>query len=90
MEATDLLTYLVSPAAQVAFIMAIAELAKNYGFPTKYIPILDVVLGVLIGIAVHTLSQGLGVVEGIILGLAAGLSACGLFSGTKNVIKKED
>lgn len=86
MEATDLLNYLVSPAAQVLFIMAIAELAKkNFGLDARYVPILDVILGIILGLGVFTISQGFGVVEGIILGLASGLSACGLFSGVKNV-----
>lgn len=88
MEAQELLTYLISPAAQVMFIMAIAEIAKNLGLDARFVPILDVVLGILLGIAVFTLLQGMGVVEGIILGLAAGLSACGLFSGIKNVSGK--
>jgi len=88
MEAEELLTYLISPAAQVMFIMAIAEIAKNLGLDARFVPILDVALGIILGIAVFTLLQSMGVVEGIILGLAAGLSACGLFSGIKNVSGK--
>lgn len=85
METAEILTYLISPVAQVSFIMAIAEIAKNLGLDSRYVPILDVVLGIIIGVLIFTVYQSMGVVEGIILGLAAGLSACGLFSGIKNV-----
>ena len=85
MEAQEILTYLISPIAQVSLIIALAEIAKGLGVPSKYIPVLDVVLGVSFGLLIYTLYSGLGVIEGIILGLAAGLSACGLFSGIKNV-----
>lgn len=88
MDTAEILTYIVSPAAQISFVMAIAEIAKNLGLPAKYVPILDVVLGMIIGILVFTLYQGMGWVEGIILGLGTGLSACGLFSGIKNVAEK--
>ena len=88
MEASEILTYLVSPVAQVSFIMAIAEIAKNLGLEARFVPILDVILGIVLGILIFTLYQSMGVVEGIILGLAAGLSACGLFSGIKNVSGK--
>lgn len=90
MEAKEILQYLVSPVAQVSFVMAIAEIAKGLGLPSKFIPILDVILGVGLGVLVYTFSQGMGVAEGIVLGLASGLSACGLFSGAKNLIKKEE
>ena len=88
METTELLTYLISPVAQVSFIMAIAEIAKGIGLDKRFIPILDVLLGVAIGILVYTVYSGMGIVEGIIIGLATGLSACGLFSGIKNVAGK--
>lgn len=88
METNELLTYLISPVAQVSFIMAIAEIAKGLGIPTKFIPLVDVGLGLILGVLIHTVYSGMGIIEGIILGLAAGLSACGLFSGIKNVAEK--
>lgn len=75
----DLLTYAGIPA--VALIMGIAELLKKVGFNVKFIPIVNVVLGLVAGVV---LNQN-DVIEGIFTGLAVGLSASGLYSGTKNI-----
>lgn len=88
MEINELLTYLVAPAAQVALIMAIAELVKRLGLDSRWIPLVDLGLGILSGVAVYTIYSGMHPIEGVLLGMALGLSACGLFSGTKNVSKK--
>lgn len=85
MEIGELITYLLTPAAQVALIIGIAEVIKISGVPSKYIPIVDVLLGLLSGIGVYGLAMGYGIVRGLITGLALGLSACGLFNGIKNV-----
>ena len=87
-EISTLLNYLISPIAQVSFVMAIAEIAKNLGLDSRFVPILDVVLGIILGVLIFTIYQSMGIVEGTILGLAVGLSACGLFSGIKNVAGK--
>lgn len=89
MDLDSLITYLLSPAAQVLLIMAIAELVKQIGvLDKKYIPLLDLVLGIISGIVVFGVLAGKGIAIGIIIGVALGLSACGLFSGIKNVVKK--
>lgn len=85
---SELLAYLFTPIAQVAIIMALAELVKGLGIKSKYIPLFDVGLGLVSGLGVYTLYQGMQPVEGIVLGLALGLSACGLFSGIKNLTQK--
>lgn len=88
----ELLKYLVTPAAQVLIIMGIAEVIKRLGLDSRFIPLVDVVLGMIGGLLVYTLYLGGQPVEGIMLGVACGLSACGLFSGVKNVtnVIKED
>lgn len=89
MDIDSLITYLLSPAAQVLLIMAIAELVKQINlFDKKYIPLLDLFLGVVSGIVVFGILGGKGIPVGVIVGVALGLSACGLFSGIKNVISK--
>lgn len=85
----ELINYLLAPVGQVALIIGLAELAKNLGLPKRFIPLFDVVLGLMSGILVYGFEYKLGVVKGLMLGLAIGLSACGLFSGIKNVLKKE-
>ena len=87
MEINELITYLLTPVAQVALIMAIAELVKRLGLKKKYIPLVDMALGLLSGIFVFTVYFGHQPIEGVVVGLALGLSACGLFSGIKNLIK---
>ena len=81
----EMIAYLFSPAAQIALIIGLAELAKKIGFPTRFVPLLDLVLGMISGVVVFGFVLGYGVAVGIILGIAMGLSACGLFSGIKNV-----
>ncbi|WP_338749229.1 hypothetical protein [Bacillus sp. FJAT-52991] len=75
-------------AVIIPLILGMVELLKRAGFPTKYSPIVAVFLGILFG--VFYLDQG--VKQGIIIGLILGLSATGLYSGSKNVIetKKEE
>lgn len=88
----ELLPYLLTPIAQVAIIMGIAEIVKRLGLKSNYIPLVDVGLGLVLGFVVYTMYSGMHPVEGFLIGMALGLSACGLFSGVKNVsqIIKED
>jgi len=85
MDIQELITYLLTPVAQIALIIGLAEVAKKVGFPVKYIPIIDLVLGLISGICVFGIAMDLGIANGVLVGLALGLSACGLFSGIKNV-----
>lgn len=89
MENADLITYLVTPFAQVALIVALAEVVKRMGlFDNKYIPVVDLVLGLIAGYLVYVVYKGYHPIEGLMIGVALGLSACGLFSGIKNVMEK--
>lgn len=88
MSIDELLNYLLTPAAQIALIIGIAELIKRSGFKTKYIPLIDLGLGVVSGVCVFGLMLGQGLAQGAVIGIALGLSACGLFSGIKNISEK--
>jgi hypothetical protein len=89
MNLDELIKYLLTPVGQIAIIMALAEMIKRLDIvPKKFIPLIDVVLGIISGLLVFGYSMELGAIKGVILGLAIGLSACGLFSGIKNVTKK--
>ena len=85
MDVKELIAYLITPVAQVAMIMAFAEMLKRLGVPDKVIPVVDLVVGLISGVCVYGLALGYGVLNGVLLGIALGLSACGLFSGIKNV-----
>lgn len=88
MSIDELLNYLLTPAAQIALIIGIAELVKRLGFKTKYIPLIDLGLGIVSGVCVFGLMLGQGMAQGAVIGIALGLSACGLFSGIKNISEK--
>lgn len=81
----ELIDTLMTPVMQVALIIAIAELVKGLGINKKYIPIVDVAVGILLAFLVYYTYFNRSVIETIVLGLAQGLSACGLFSGIKNL-----
>ena len=78
----NLLTYGGIPA--VALIIGISEVLKILGFNTKFIPIVNLILGLGAGIALNLDDVKMGV----FVGLAVGLGATGLYSGTKNTFKK--
>lgn len=80
----DLLIDFAEPSAIIAVIMSLAEVAKQLGVPAKYIPILDVALGVIISVLCSAKEKG--VMKSVAAGLAYGLSSCGAFSGVKNLI----
>lgn len=88
MDTNELINYLLTPAAQVLLIIALAELVKKLElFDSKYIPLVDLIFGVASGVIVFGVMQGLGWLTGVLVGVALGLMACGLFSGVKNVTK---
>ncbi|WP_051540124.1 hypothetical protein [Ruminococcus sp. FC2018] len=88
MNSQELINYLLAPAGQVMLVIGLAEVFKKIGCPIKYIPLIDLVLGLACGIFVCGIELGFGAVKGVMIGLAIGLSACGLFSGIKNTVQK--
>lgn len=88
MDVGQIIAYLLTPVVQVALIIGLAELIKGLGIEKRWIPLVDLGLGLASGIFVYGIAQGQGLLNGIVLGIALGLSACGLFSGFKNVIGK--
>lgn len=67
--------------ALVPLILALVELFKRTGFPDKWSPVLSVVLGLAGGLLLYSDDP----IKAAVVGLALGLSATGLFSGSKNV-----
>ena len=78
---------LLTPASQVVIIMGIAEACKKAGVPNRYIPVIDLLLGMLSGLVVFSVAYGNDLIESCVMGIAMGLSACGLFSGIKNTLE---
>jgi hypothetical protein len=69
----------------IPIIIALSQLLKGIGFNAKFIPIVNLILGLIAGITY--LYPG-DIKAGILYGLMMGLSASGLYSGTKNVVEE--
>lgn len=67
----------------VAIILALTELAKRVGVPTQFAPLVSLALGIGLAFLVAGLT-----VDNFVTGLILGLSASGLWSGTKSVLGK--
>lgn len=69
----------------VPIIIAIVELLKGLGVPVKFSALISVVVGIVIGIVyLHPTDIKYGIYEGVIFGL----TAAGLYSGTKNTVQQ--
>jgi len=66
--------------AIIPLILGLVELFKRAGVSARWSPFVAVILGVLAGIFYISTD----IKEGIIIGLMLGLSASGLYSGTKS------
>lgn len=63
--------------------MGLVDVAKRAGLPNKYAPVVSLVIGIGLGLATNTGN----IQSGVITGIAIGLSASGLYSGTKALTK---
>lgn len=70
--------------AIIPLLIGVLEVIKRLGLPVKYIPLLSLILGIAIGIILFAEGDLIG---GIVQGVFIGLSAVGLYSGTKNTIE---
>ena len=86
----ELIENLLSPISQIGLIIGIAEVLKRLGVGAKWIPLVDLGLGIAFGVFINWLALGYGIAQSILMGIAMGLSACGLFSGVKNVTEDRD
>jgi NhaP-type Na+/H+ or K+/H+ antiporter len=68
----------------IAVLIGIGQVAKQLGLPSKYLPLINLVLGIVGGL---TILDGT-VAEQVVYGAAMGLSASGLFDQTKIVTRK--
>lgn len=65
----------------VAVMVGLGQLLKYYGFNSKYVPLANIIMGIVAGIVMFPGD----LLKAIITGIAIGLSATGLYSGSKNV-----
>lgn len=64
----------------VALIMGLSEIIKGLGLKSKFIPVANIAMGIGFGFLTTP-----DIKQAIVMGLFMGLSASGLYSGTKNV-----
>jgi len=71
----------------LGLIVGLVQAARLIGLPTKYAPILAIVLGVIMSVVYLGNNS---IKNGILIGLWLGLGSVGLYSGFKNVCSKDD
>ena len=75
--------HLLTGGGLVALVIGLTEVAKQLGVSTRYVPILAICISVGLAFAISG-----GSVDTIIPAVIAGLTASGLWSGTKATIGK--
>ncbi|MDA1680409.1 holin [Bacillus cereus group sp. TH152-1LC] len=75
---------MVSLAVMIGIVVGLSQIVKIIGLQTKYIPLLNLTLGILLGVLFLDGDIKTNVFQGIIIGL----SASGLFDHTK-IMKKD-
>jgi len=75
----------ISETVVVPVIISIVQLAKGLGMPKKFSAIIAVIVGAVIGVFfIEPQSIKIGIFKGIVYGL----TASGLYSGTKNTYEQ--
>jgi hypothetical protein len=69
----------------IAVLVGLGQVAKQLGLPTKYIPLMSLILGVVAGL---TMGVAPTFPEQILYGIMVGLSASGLYDQSKVITKK--
>ena len=78
---------LITPATVVGVIISLVQALKNFDINKKYILLIDIVLGIFFGVLMDGVLLKQGFLTGFFNGIVYGLSACGLYSGYKNLMK---
>ncbi|PEE81752.1 holin [Bacillus toyonensis] len=75
---------MVSLAVMIGIVVGLSQIVKTIGLQTKYVPLLNLTLGIVLGVLFLDGDIKKNVFQGIIIGL----SASGLFDHTK-IMKKD-
>ncbi|MED0968574.1 holin [Bacillus paramycoides] len=75
---------MVSLAEIIGIVVGLSQIGKTIGLQTKYVPLLNLTLGIVLGVLFLDGDIKTNVFQGIIIGL----SASGLFDHTK-IMKKD-
>lgn len=69
----------------IPLIMGIVELLKRAGINKKLLPLISLVIGIGVGVVYVA---NFDWKQGVLVGAMLGLSASGLYSGSKNILEK--
>ncbi|PEB21789.1 holin [Bacillus toyonensis] len=75
---------MVSLAVMIGIVVGLSQIVKTIGLQTKYVPLLNLTLGIVLGV----LFLEEGIKTNVFQGIIIGLSASGLFDHTK-IMKKD-
>ncbi|MFK4432167.1 holin [Bacillus wiedmannii] len=75
---------MVSLAVMIGIVVGLSQIVKTIGLQSKYVPLLNLTLGIVLGVLFLDGDIKTNIFQGIIIGL----SASGLFDHTK-IIKKD-
>ncbi|CUB44284.1 MULTISPECIES: hypothetical protein [Bacillus] len=75
---------MVSLAVMIGIVVGLSQIVKTIGLQTKYVPLLNLTLGIVLGVLFNNGDIKTNVFQGSIIGL----SASGLFDHTK-IMKKD-
>ncbi|MEC1628670.1 holin [Bacillus cereus] len=75
---------MASLAVMIGIVVGLSQIVKTIGLQTKYVPLLNLTLGIVLGV----LFLGGDIKTNIFQGIIIGLSASGLFDHTK-IMKKD-
>ncbi|EJR66512.1 hypothetical protein IIO_01128 [Bacillus cereus VD115] len=75
---------MVGLAVMIGIVVGLSQIVKTIGLQTKYVPLLNLTLGIVLGV----LFLGGDIKTNVFQGIIIGLSASGLFDHTK-IMKKD-
>ncbi|PFD11045.1 holin [Bacillus cereus] len=75
---------MIEITAMIGVVVGISQIAKTTGLQTKYIPLFNLTLGIMLGVLFLSQDIKMNLFQGMIIGL----SASGLFDHTK-IIKRD-
>ena len=75
---------MIEITAMIGVVVGLSQIAKTIGLQTKYIPLFNLTLGIMLGVLFLSQDIKTNIFQGIIIGL----SASGLFDHTK-IMKKD-
>ncbi|PES17874.1 holin [Bacillus anthracis] len=75
---------MVSLAVMIGIVVGLSQIVKTVGLQTKYVPLLNLTLGIVLGV----LFLDGDIKTNVFQGITIGLSASGLFDQTK-IMKKD-